>query len=58
MWREWEERRNVYKLLVRTAEAKRSLGRTRHRLVDNIKIYLLNVERRGVEWIGVTQSRE
>jgi hypothetical protein len=35
-----EVRRNAYRILVGKPDGKRSLGRPRHRLVDNIKIDL------------------
>jgi hypothetical protein len=47
------EKRNVYRLLVRTSEGKRPPGRPRGRWVDNIKMDL--VER---EWGGVAQARD
>jgi hypothetical protein len=47
----------AYKLLVRKPEGKRPLGRSRHRWVDNIKIYLVEIAWHGVDWIGVVQDR-
>jgi hypothetical protein len=41
-----EEKRNAYRILVKNPEGKRSLGRPRHRWVDNIKIDLRE------EWTG------
>jgi hypothetical protein len=38
-----EEKRNAYKLLVGKPEGKGSLGRQRHRWVDNIKMDLLEI---------------
>jgi hypothetical protein len=37
------EKRNAYSILVGKPEGKRSLGRTRSRWVDNIKIYLREI---------------
>jgi hypothetical protein len=42
------ETRNVYRILVGKPEGKRQLGRPRRRLVDNIKMYL-----REIEWDGM-----
>jgi hypothetical protein len=39
MW----QRRGVYRVLVRKPEGKRPLGRSRHRLEDNIKMDLQEV---------------
>jgi len=38
MWHAW--RRDAYRVLVRTPEGERPLGRPRHRLEDNIRIDL------------------
>jgi hypothetical protein len=45
------EKRNAYNLLVGKPEATRSLGRPRCRLQDNIKMNLLGIECKGVDWI-------
>jgi hypothetical protein len=37
------ENRNVYRILVGKPEGKRPLRRPRHRWVDNIKIYLIEI---------------
>jgi hypothetical protein len=37
---------------------KRSLGGPRRRWEDNIKIYLLEVECGGVDWIELAQDRD
>jgi hypothetical protein len=37
------ERRNAYRLLVGKSEGKRSLGRPRHRWLDNIRMDLVAV---------------
>jgi hypothetical protein len=42
------EKRNEYRILVVNPEEKRPLGRPRRGWVDNIKIYL-----REIEWGGV-----
>jgi hypothetical protein len=52
-----EEKRNVYRLLVRKAEGKRPLGRPRHSWINNIKIYLLEIGLSVVDWIGLAQDR-
>jgi hypothetical protein len=51
------EKRNVYRLLVRKAEGKRPLGRTRRRWIDNIKMDLLEIGLSVVDWIGLAQDR-
>jgi hypothetical protein len=51
-------KRNVYGLLVGKPERKRPLGRPRHRLVDNIRMDLGEMEWGGVDWIGVAQDRD
>jgi hypothetical protein len=52
------EERNAYKLLVGKPEGKRPLGRQRRRLVDNIKMDLLEIGWGGVDWIGLAQDRD
>jgi hypothetical protein len=52
------ENRNVYRLLVGKPEGKRPLGRPRCRLVDNIKMDLLEIGWGGVDWIGLAQDRD
>jgi hypothetical protein len=42
------ERRNAYRILVEKPERKRPLGRPRCKWVNNIKIYL-----REIEWDGL-----
>jgi hypothetical protein len=51
------EKRNAYRLLVGKLEGKRPLGRPRSRLVDNIKMDLLEIGWGGVDWIGLAQDR-
>jgi hypothetical protein len=41
------EKRNAYRILVGNPEGKRSLGRPRHRWVDNI-----NTDLREIRWDG------
>jgi hypothetical protein len=50
------EKRNVYRLLVRKPKGKRSLGRSRRRWIDNIKMKLLERELGVVDWIGPAQD--
>jgi hypothetical protein len=52
------EKRNVYRLLVGTPKGNRSLRRTRHRWVGNIKMDFSEIGYGGVEWIGVAQERD
>jgi hypothetical protein len=51
------EKRNVYRLLAGKPEVKRLLGRQRRRWIDNIKMYILDIKLRVVDWIGVAQDR-
>jgi hypothetical protein len=37
-------------------DGKRSLGRSRCRWVDNIKLDLLEIVRVGVDWVGLSQD--
>jgi hypothetical protein len=53
MWPGMGEKRNVYRLLV----GKKSLGRPRRRLIDNIKMDILEIGLGSVEWIGLAQDR-
>jgi hypothetical protein len=39
-------------------EGKRPLGRPIHRWVDNIKIYLREIEWDGMDWIDLAQDRD
>jgi len=45
-----EERRGVYRVLVGKPTGKRSLGRPRRRWEDNIKMDLLEVGCRDMDW--------
>jgi hypothetical protein len=51
------EKRNAYRLLVGKPEGKRPTGRPRHRCMDNIKMYLLDIGLSVVDWIGLAQDR-
>jgi hypothetical protein len=46
----------AYMLLVGKLEGRRSLGRQRHRWVDNINMNLGEIGWGGVDWIGLTQD--
>jgi hypothetical protein len=47
------EKVNAYRILVWKLEGKRPLGRPRCRWVDNIKIYLREIEWNGTDWIDL-----
>jgi hypothetical protein len=51
------EKRNVYMLLAGKTEETRPLGRPRRRLIDNIKMDLLEIGLNVVDWIGLAQDR-
>jgi hypothetical protein len=51
------EKRNVYRLLVGEPEGKRPLVKLRRRLIDNIKMDLLEIGLGVVDWIGLAQDR-
>jgi hypothetical protein len=51
------EKRNAYRLLVRTPEGKRALGRPRLRRVDNIRMDLGEMGWGDVDWIGLAKDR-
>jgi hypothetical protein len=51
------EKRNVYTLLVRKPEGKRTLGRPRRGWIYNIKMDLLEIGVSVVDWIGLAQYR-
>jgi hypothetical protein len=53
-----EAKSNAYRILVGKPEGKRTLGRPRRRRVDNIKIYLREIERVGTDWIELAQDRD
>jgi len=52
------ERRGVYSVLVGKPEAKRLLGKPRHRWQDIIKIDLQEVGWVGFDWIDLAQDRD
>jgi hypothetical protein len=52
------EKRNALWILVGKLGGKRPLGRPRRRWVDNIKIYLRDIGRDGVDWIDTAQDRD
>jgi hypothetical protein len=51
------EKRNAYRILVRTPEGKRLLGRPRNRWEDNIKMDH-RVGWGGMDWIDLAQDKE
>jgi hypothetical protein len=51
------KKRNAYRLLVGKPEGKRPLGRPKRRWVDNIRMNLVEVGWRNVEWIGLAEDR-
>jgi len=52
------ERRGLYRGLVGKPEGKRTLGRTRRRWEDNIKMDIQEVGRRSMDWIELAQDRD
>jgi hypothetical protein len=51
------EKRNAYRLFVGKPEGRRPLGRPRPRLLDNIRMYLVEVGWGDVDWIGLARDR-
>jgi hypothetical protein len=51
------ETRNAYRILVGKPEGKRPLGKPRSRWVNNIKIYLREIECDGMDLIDLVQDR-
>jgi hypothetical protein len=45
------KKRNAYGILVGKPEGKRTLGRSRHRWVDNVKMDLREIGWDGLDWI-------
>jgi hypothetical protein len=52
------EKRNAYSILGGKSEEKGSLGRARHRCVDNIKMHLRGMRLGGMGWIVQAQDRD
>jgi hypothetical protein len=52
------ETRNAYRTLVGKPEGKRPLGKTKARLVDNIKMDLGETGWDGMVWIDLAQDRD
>jgi hypothetical protein len=52
------KRRNAYRIFVGKPEGRRSLGRPRHRGVDNIKMDLREIGSDGIDWIDLAQDRD
>jgi len=53
-----DDRRAVYRVLVRRPEGKRPFGRQRCRLEDNIKMDLQEVGWWDMYWIDLAQNRD
>jgi hypothetical protein len=53
-----EEKRNAYRILVGKPEGRRLLGRPRRRRVDNIQMYLREIEWDSLDWIDLAQDRD
>jgi hypothetical protein len=52
------ERTNAYDILVGKSEWKRPFGVPRPRWLDNIRIYLMGIGWKGVDWMHLAQDRE
>jgi hypothetical protein len=52
------EKRNAYRILVGEPEGKRTLGRSRRRWVDNIKMDLREIGWDSADWIHMAQDRD
>jgi len=52
------EERGPYRIMLMKPERKRSLGRPRHRCVDNIRIDLQEVGCGYMDWIRLAQDRD
>jgi hypothetical protein len=51
-------KRHAYGILVRKPERKRPVGRPRHRMADNIKMDLREIEWGGMDRIDLAQDRD
>ena len=51
-------REEVQKCMVGQYEGKRTVGRTRFRWEDNIKMYIHEVGGEGMDWIDLAQDRD
>jgi hypothetical protein len=54
MW----EKRNAYRISVEKKHVKKTVGRPRHRLDDNIKMIVREIGWSGVDWIYLAQGRD
>jgi hypothetical protein len=54
MWHAWKR---VYRVLVGRPEARRPLGRPRHRWEDNIKMDLREIRIDGTNWIQLAHDK-
>jgi hypothetical protein len=52
------EKGNAYRILVGKPEGKRPLGRSRLRLVENIKMELREIGWDGMDWTDLAQDRD
>jgi hypothetical protein len=52
------EKRSAYRLLVGKPEGKRPLGRLRRGCVDDIKMYLREIELGAMDWIDLAQDTD
>jgi hypothetical protein len=52
------ERRGVYRVLLGNPERKKALGRSRHSWKGNIKLYLQELGRGGINWTEVAQDKD
>jgi hypothetical protein len=50
--------RNAYRILVGKPKRKSTLGRTRSRCVDNIKMDIREIRWGGMDWIDLAQDRD
>jgi hypothetical protein len=50
--------RNIYNILVRKTEEKRTLGRPTRRWEDDIKMDLREIVRDDVDWMHLAQDRD